>query len=87
LKYQKLFKFEKVKLNVTDAALRAVAKRAAIRKTGARGLRTILETVMLDIMYEVPSEDNIREVTITEEVITEGKPPQIEPIRDYGVSS
>jgi len=83
--YQKLFKFEKVKLTFTDEALRAVAKRAAERKTGARGLRTILENVMLDIMYEVPSEDNIREVQITEEVITQGKPPVIEPIRDYGV--
>ncbi|MBL8616691.1 MAG: ATP-dependent Clp protease ATP-binding subunit ClpX [Deltaproteobacteria bacterium] len=83
--YQKLFKFEKVKLSFTDGALRAVAKRAAERKTGARGLRTILETVMLDIMYEVPSEENIREVVITEEVITSGAQPQIEPAREYGV--
>jgi len=84
--YQKLFKFEKVKLLFTPEALRAVATKAAERKTGARGLRTILETTMLDIMYDVPSHDNIREVVITEEVITQGKAPRIEPIRDYSAS-
>ena len=83
--YQKLFKFEKVKLTFTDEALRAIAEKATRRKAGARGLRTILESVMLDIMYELPSQDNIREVVITEEVITEGKPPRVEPVRDYGV--
>jgi ATP-dependent Clp protease ATP-binding subunit ClpX len=83
--YQKLFKFEKVKLSFTDEALVAMAKKAVERKTGARGLRTILETVMLDIMYEIPSQENIREVLITEEVITEGEPPRTEPVRDYGV--
>jgi len=85
--YQKLFKFEKVKLSFTDDALVAMATKAVERRTGARGLRTILETVMLDIMYEIPSQENIREVLITEEVITDGKPPQTEPVRDYGVPS
>ncbi len=85
--YQKLFKFEKVALNFTDEALRAIARKAVERKTGARGLRTILETVMLDVMYDVPSQENIREVLIDEECITAGKAPTIEPIRDYGVSS
>jgi len=85
--YQKLFKFEKVKLDFTDKALEAMAKRAVERKTGARGLRTLMETVMLDIMYEIPSQDNIREVVITEETVTEGKAPHIEKVRDYGVSS
>lgn len=85
--YQKLFKFEKVKLAFTDEALVAMATKAVERKTGARGLRTILETVMLDIMYEIPSQENIREVLITEEVITEGEPPRTEPVRDYGVPS
>ncbi len=85
--YQKLFKFEKVKLEFTDKALEAMARKAVERKTGARGLRTLMETVMLDIMYEVPSQDNIREVVITEETVTEGKPPHIEQVRDYGVSS
>ena len=70
--YQKLFRFEKVKLTFTDEALRAVAEKAASRKAGARGLRTILENVMLDIMYEVPSCDDIKEVVITEEIIRQG---------------
>ncbi len=83
--YQKLFKFEKVKLSFTDDALRAIARKAVERKTGARGLRTILETLMLDVMYEIPSQDNIREVVIDEETVTEGKPPRTEPVRDYGV--
>jgi ATP-dependent Clp protease ATP-binding subunit ClpX len=83
--YQKLFKFEKVKLQFTPEALKAIAERAVARKAGARGLRTILESVMLDIMYELPSQDNIKEVTITEEVIQSGAAPRIEPVRDYGV--
>ncbi len=83
--YQKLFRFEKVKLSFTDDALHAMARKAVERKTGARGLRTIIETIMLDIMYEVPSRDNIREVVITEDVITEGKPPRVEPVQSYGV--
>jgi ATP-dependent Clp protease ATP-binding subunit ClpX len=85
--YQKLFKFEKVKLSFTDDALAAVARKAVERKTGARGLRTILEMVMLDIMYEIPSQDNTREVVITEEVVTGEGEPQIEAVRDYGVPS
>jgi len=83
--YQKLFKFEKVKLNFTDDALRAVAEKAATRKAGARGLRTILEKVMLDIMFDIPSQDNIREVMVTEGVIREGEPPETDAVADYGV--
>ncbi len=83
--YQKLFKFEKVKLSFTEEALRAVAEQAATRKAGARGLRTILEKVMLDIMFEIPSQDNIHDVVITEGVVRDGDPPQTEPVRDYGV--
>jgi ATP-dependent Clp protease ATP-binding subunit ClpX len=85
--YQKLFKFEKVKLEFTDKALDAMAAKAVQRKTGARGLRTLMETVMLDVMYDIPSQDNIREVVITEETVTEGKAPHVERVRDYGVSS
>ena len=85
--YQKLFKFEKVKLEFTDKALEAMAVKAVQRKTGARGLRTLMETVMLDVMYDIPSQDNIREVVITEETVTEGKAPHVERVRDYGVSS
>jgi len=83
--YEKLFKFEKVKLSFTDEALIAVAEKAATRKAGARGLRTILEKVMLDVMFDIPSEDNIREVVITKEVIEDGADPVIELVRDYGV--
>ena len=83
--YQKLFKFEKVKLTFTDGALRAVAEKAAERKAGARGLRTIIEQVMLDVMYDIPSQDNIREVVIDEDVINNGGEPRIEAVRDYGV--
>jgi len=83
--YEKLFKFEKVKLTFTDEALEAVARQASTRKAGARGLRTILEKVMLDVMFDVPSEDNIREVVITDGVVDDGDDPVIEPVRDYGV--
>ena len=85
--YQKLLKFEKVKLSFTDGALRAIAERASKRRAGARGLRTILEAVMLEVMYEVPSADNIREVVVTEEVVTSGASPLTQPIREFGVPS
>jgi ATP-dependent Clp protease ATP-binding subunit ClpX len=67
--YQKLFKFEKVKLKFTDGAVRAISDKAHARKSGARGLRAIIETVMLDVMYEVPSVDGLSDVTITEELV------------------
>ncbi|NOY24441.1 MAG: ATP-dependent Clp protease ATP-binding subunit ClpX [Oligoflexia bacterium] len=85
--YQKLFKFEKVKLSFTEDALRAIATKAATRNTGARGLRTILEQVMLDVMYEIPSQDNIREIVITEDVVAGTADPLVEPLVDYGVPS
>jgi ATP-dependent Clp protease ATP-binding subunit ClpX len=75
--YEKLMSFEKVKLKFTEGALGAIARKAYTQKTGARGLRAILEEVMLDIMYEVPSQKQIKEIVITEDVIT-GKS---EPIR------
>lgn len=67
--YQKLFRFEKVKLSFTDEALRAMAEDAVKRKAGARGLRSIMEKVMLDLMYEVPSQDTVKEVVVTEEMV------------------
>ncbi len=67
--YQKLFEFENVKLKFTDGALGAVARESMRRKAGARGLRAILENVMLETMYELPSQSNIREVIINEDVI------------------
>ena len=67
--YEKLFSIDRVKLRFSEGALKAVAKRALTQKTGARGLRTILEDVMLDLMYEIPSATNVREVVITQDVI------------------
>ncbi len=73
--YQKLFEFEEVRLRFSDASLRAVARQAVRRKSGARGLRSILETVMLDLMYEIPSRDDVEECMINEEVIEQGSKP------------
>ncbi len=73
--YQKLFAMENIKLHFTEGALRATAREAVKRKSGARGLRSILETAMLDVMYEVPYIDGISECTITEDVIMNGKEP------------
>jgi ATP-dependent Clp protease ATP-binding subunit ClpX len=73
--YQKLFEFEDVRLRFSDGALRAVARHALTRKAGARGLRSILENVMLDLMYDVPSRDDVEECVISEEVIEQGSQP------------
>jgi ATP-dependent Clp protease ATP-binding subunit ClpX len=73
--YQKLFEFERVKLRFTDGALVAIAKEALKRKAGARGLRSILESIMLDIMYELPSQSNIKECIISEETIVNKEKP------------
>lgn len=75
--YQKLFSYEGVELKFTDKALRAVAQLALKRKTGARGLRGVLETAMLDIMYDIPSKNNVKEVVIDENVINEGAQPML----------
>ena len=74
--YKKLFKEENITLSFTEKALRAIASKAVERKSGARGLRTIIEEVMLDIMYEAPSETDLIEVIIEEETITEGAAPK-----------
>lgn len=76
--YQALFKLEDVELDFTDEALRAIAKKALERKTGARGLRSILEETMMEIMYEVPSNDQITRCVITKDTVTEGKEPELE---------
>jgi ATP-dependent Clp protease ATP-binding subunit ClpX len=73
--YQKLFEFEDVHLRFADGALRAVARQALKRKSGARGLRSILESVMLDLMYEIPARDDVEECVINEEVIEQGTKP------------
>ncbi len=73
--YQKLFSYENVDLKFTDPALKAIAKQALDRKTGARGLRGVIESAMLDIMYEIPSMDNVKECTIGEDVISKKAEP------------
>ena len=75
--YQKLFAFENVDLKFEDSALRAVAQQAIARNTGARGLRGVIENSMLDIMYEIPSQPNVRECIITEDVILKKDRPQL----------
>ncbi len=67
--YQKLLELDEVKLEFTDGALEAIAEKAMKRETGARALRSIIEDFMLDIMYEIPKDDNIGKVTITREYI------------------
>lgn len=75
--YQRLFEMERVNLKFTDGALVAIAKEALERKTGARGLRSILEDSMLDVMYDIPSQDRVKEVVLNEEAITGGSKPII----------
>jgi ATP-dependent Clp protease ATP-binding subunit ClpX len=75
--YQRLFEFEKVKLTLTDEAINTIAKEAIRKKSGARGLRAILETLMLDIMYDVPSSDESIEEVIINEDVAKGKCPPI----------
>lgn len=76
--YQKYFDFEKVKLDFTDEALRAIAQEAIRRRTGARGLRSILEEIMLDTMYELPSRSDIQSCLITEDVVLKRQSPDLE---------
>lgn len=73
--YQKLFQFERVDLKFTNEALSALAREALKRKTGARGLRAILEGAMLDIMYDLPTLHNVRECVISEEVVMNRESP------------
>ncbi|MGE5231260.1 MAG: ATP-dependent Clp protease ATP-binding subunit ClpX, partial [Deltaproteobacteria bacterium] len=75
--YKKLFELESVGLTFDNEALRAVAEKALKRGTGARGLRSILETMMTDIMFDLPTRDDVREVVITKESIAEGVAPLV----------
>jgi len=75
--YQRLFEFENVKLEFNEDALRSIARQAMERKAGARGLRSILEHIMLDVMYEIPSQSNIKKCIISEDVVSGKVPPEI----------
>ena len=73
--FQKLLSFDNVRLKFTDSALSAIAKKAIQRKSGARGLRAILEEIMLDVMYEIPSLKGVQECLITEDTILKKEKP------------
>jgi ATP-dependent Clp protease ATP-binding subunit ClpX len=75
--YAKLFSYENVDLKFEDAALKAIAQEAIKRNTGARGLRGVIESAMLDIMFEIPSKPNVKECIITADVITKHEKPQL----------
>jgi ATP-dependent Clp protease ATP-binding subunit ClpX len=73
--YQRLFELEDVKLTFTEDALKAIAKRAIERKTGARGLRSIMEDILLDTMFDLPSLTSVQEVVVNEEAVTSPAKP------------
>ena len=75
--YNKLFEIDNVELEFTDDALKAIADEAIARKTGARGLRAIVEDIMIDVMFDVPSDENISKVIITEETIKSKQLPEL----------
>ena len=73
--YQRLFEMENVKLSFQDDALSAIARKAIDRKTGARGLRSIVEGILLDTMFDLPTEDGIAEVVVDKDVVEGRKEP------------
>ncbi len=75
--YQKLFEFDEIKLRFTEDALTAIARKALTRKSGARGLRSVMEAAMLDIMYDLPSKEGVQECVVNEQVITDGEYPVV----------
>ncbi|MCY4609643.1 MAG: ATP-dependent Clp protease ATP-binding subunit ClpX [bacterium] len=75
--YQKLFEMDNIELDFTEDALRSVARKAIARKTGARGLRSILETILLDTMYELPGMENVQNVVVNSETVERGSAPML----------
>ncbi|MDH3394476.1 MAG: ATP-dependent Clp protease ATP-binding subunit ClpX, partial [Desulfobulbaceae bacterium] len=75
--YERLFEFDDVRLRFTEGALAAIAQEAMKRKSGARGLRAVMEEAMLEVMYELPSEKDVRECVISEQVILNGDYPVV----------
>ena len=76
--YHKLFELDGVELDFEDEALRVMARKSMERKTGARGLRAIVEGILLDLMYRVPSDESVIACTITKDSVEEEKEPMIE---------
>jgi ATP-dependent Clp protease ATP-binding subunit ClpX len=83
--FHKMFEMDGVKLKFAKGALQAIAKKALARESGARGLRAIMEEAMLDVMYDVPSKQGIKEVVVNEEAILQGDPPLIVYHKEAGV--
>lgn len=75
--YEKLFEYDHIRLRFTEGAVTAIAKEAVKRKSGARGLRSVMEEAMLEVMYELPSQENVRECVISEQVIMNGDYPVV----------
>ncbi|MFS8543018.1 MAG: ATP-dependent Clp protease ATP-binding subunit ClpX, partial [Limnochordales bacterium] len=75
--FQKFFEMDGVELEFTEDALRAIARKAMERKTGARGLRSIVEGLLLDVMYEIPSRDDVHKCIVDEACVLEGAPPRL----------
>ncbi len=75
--YQRLFELEDIRLRFTEGSLSAIAQKALKRKSGARGLRSVMEAAMLDVMYDLPSKDNVQECVISEQVINDGDYPVV----------
>ena len=75
--YSQLLAYEEVRFHATDGALSAIAGKVIEREAGARGLRAILEKIMLDTMYEIPSLEGVRECIVTEDCVLNSKPPEL----------
>ena len=75
--YKKLFELDNVELEIEEDAARVIAKQTLERKTGARGLRAIMEKIMMDVMYEIPSEDNVAKCIITKEAVEGTEAPKL----------
>ena len=78
--YRKLFEFDNIELEIDNDALIEIAKKAIAQKTGARGLRTIMEGILMDTMFNAPSDETVTRVVVKKECVTEDKQPEI--IRD-----
>ena len=76
--YAKLFELEEVKLTFEDSALRAISQKALKRGTGARGLSAILEELLTEVMFELPTREDVEEVKLTESAVVNGTPPLLE---------
>ena len=75
--YKKLFELDNVELSFEEDALTAIAEKAQEQRTGARGLRGIMEGILMNLMYETPSDETIEKIVITKETVTDGAEPQI----------